>query len=90
MMYNHDRVSTNNHAEGYNFCLGNKKRISNHPNFTWSFDPELGTPADWKKKMKNNGCWGDEVFLYLASNVLSSDRVRLQWSSLPVNQAKQL
>ena len=41
----------------------------------WSFDPAIGTPADWKKKMKNVGCWGDEVFLYLASNVLSADIV---------------
>ena len=27
------RVTTNNHSEGYNFRLGNKKTIGKHPNF---------------------------------------------------------
>ena len=31
-MFQHEGVKTNNHAEGYNFKLGNKKRISKHPN----------------------------------------------------------
>ena len=39
----------------------------------WSFDSAIGTPDDWKKKVKNGGCWRDEVFLYLASNVLTAE-----------------
>ena len=42
---------------------------------SWSFDPEVGTPMDWKKRMFNDGCWGDEVFLHLASNILQADLV---------------
>ena len=32
-MFKHDRVTTNNSSEGYNFRLGNKKKICRHPNF---------------------------------------------------------
>ena len=42
---------------------------------TWSFDPAIGSPADWKKKMCQDGCWGDEIFLVLASNILKVDLI---------------
>ena len=32
-MFKHDGVTTNNSSEGYNFRLGNKKKICRHPNF---------------------------------------------------------
>ena len=32
-MFKHKGQTTNNHSEGYNFCLGNKKTIGKHPNF---------------------------------------------------------
>ena len=32
-MYKHKGQTTNNHSEGYNFRLGNKKTIGKHPNF---------------------------------------------------------
>ena len=30
---------------------------------TWSFDQEIGSPVEWKRKMSQDGCWGDEIFL---------------------------
>ena len=41
----------------------------------WSFDPEIGSPEQWKERMSEDGEWGDEVFLCLAANVLSLDIV---------------
>ena len=32
VMYKHDGSVTNNHSEGYNYRLGNKRSISRHPN----------------------------------------------------------
>ena len=32
-MFKHKGQTTNNHSEGYNFRLGNKKTIGKHPNF---------------------------------------------------------
>ena len=32
VMYKHDGAVTNNHSEGYNYRLGNKRSISRHPN----------------------------------------------------------
>ena len=32
-MFQHQGETTNNHSEGYNFRLGNKKNIGKHPNF---------------------------------------------------------
>ena len=32
-MFKHDGVTTNNSSDGYNFRLGNKKKICRHPNF---------------------------------------------------------
>ena len=32
-MYQHEGQTTNNHSEGYNIWLGNKKNIGKHPNF---------------------------------------------------------
>ena len=48
---------------GYDFFLRTGR-------LSWSFDPELGTLEDWKKRMLQDGTWGDEVFLVLASNIL--------------------
>ena len=39
----------------------------------WSFDPEIGSPEQWKERMSQDGEWGDEIFLHLAANVLSLD-----------------
>ena len=51
---------------GYDFYLRTGR-------LTWSFDPEIGSPAEWKRKMSQDGCWGDEIFLVLASNILQVD-----------------
>ena len=40
---------------------------------TWSYDPALGTPHDWKRMMLQSGEFADKVALNLASNVLSAD-----------------
>ena len=53
---------------GYDFYLRTGR-------LTCSFDPALGSPADWKKKMCKDGCWGDEIFLVLASNILQVDLI---------------
>ena len=39
----------------------------------WSFDPEIASLAEWKREMSQDGCWGDEIFLVLASNILQLD-----------------
>ena len=53
---------------GYDFFLRTGR-------LSWSFDPELGTLEDWKKRMLQDGTWGDEVFLVLASNILQVDLI---------------
>ena len=48
-MFFHDGQTTNNHSEGYNFRLGNKKTISKHPNFfqfVQTIKMELGISHD--------------------------------------------
>ena len=48
-MYRHHGVTTNNSSEGYNFRLGNKKKICRHPNFFLSVETviqELKTSSD--------------------------------------------
>ena len=39
----------------------------------WSFDPEIGSPEQWKERMSEDEEWGDEIFLHMAANVLSLD-----------------
>ena len=53
---------------GYDLYLKTGKLV-------WAFDPAVGTPSDWKRKMMKDGCWGDEVFLVLASNILQADLI---------------
>ena len=48
-MFQHQGQTTNNHSEGYNFRLGNKKTIGKHPNFfQWveTIKLELGISHD--------------------------------------------
>ena len=54
---------------GYDFFL-RTERLSR------SFDPELGTPQDWKNRVLQDRTWGDEVFLWqVASNILQVDLI---------------
>ena len=46
---------------GYDLYLKTGKLV-------WAFDPAVGTPSDWKRKMMKDGCWGEEVFLHQLSS----------------------
>ena len=41
----------------------------------WQYDPENGLPEEWKANMLEDSCFGDEIFLQLACNVLNRDIV---------------
>ena len=64
----HEEFRTKVVTYGYDKFLKTKK-------LTWSGDPELGSPKEWRRNMLQLGVYGDEVALTLASNVLGVDIV---------------
>ena len=58
-MFQHEGQTTNNHAEGYNFKLGNIRRIAKHPNifqFVETINQELRSSHD--EAVMEQAVWG--------------------------------
>ena len=64
----HEEFRTKVVTYGYDKFLKTKK-------LTWSDDPKLGSPKEWRRNMSQLGVYGDQVALTLASNVLGVDIV---------------